>query len=218
MEYITIASVPTFAEITMPVDIITEYIRKGDDTSFNLWKFCVDQWGDNYYAFNPWNFFAETSDNTTEDEIEPEYETSLDSETDALLEAVAKDAVIDEDSDQIDPGDELDKELEESDIDISELSIENREMMILYAPYIGALKEFWTSMMIFTEDNSTVPNWESVSEGVMKYIAHVPKDRERLIRHIHRLNRGRLEAELLKPITNTVNAGMVLFDIQSTTF
>ncbi len=94
----------------------------------------------------------------------------------------------------------------------------NAEAVQSFASYIRALKEFWGSMIVFTEDNPTVPDWNSMLESITKYIAFVPVDRDRLIRHVQRLNRARMEAEALRPRTHGVQQGTALFDIRNHQF
>lgn len=194
--------VPTIAPEPIAVDVICDFLRKPDVLPVELWRYCAMQWIAADYAFDPEHYFTNepVADAVDEDVPEDDIDTVPESDADVVDDPVA---VIDEEDDEgADP-----------EPDTSVLSVEAREQIVLYTPYINALKRFWTDMMIFTEDVPVIKDWKSTVERVVKYVGFVPVDRARLIRHVQRLNNARIEAENLKNQTHTIQKGSALYQI-----
>ena len=206
----TTTPAPTIAPEPLAIDVIVEYLGKGDSLSADLWKYCTNQWETLYFAFDPENYFYELNQNAI---TEPDDEDG-DGVADSDPVDIENDPAAAVDIDDEDEGLAEMPETESQDT----LTPEQREQLAIYAPYIRALKEFWGSMIVFTEDNPTVPDWNSMLESITKYIAFVPVDRDRLIRHVQRLNSARMEAESLRPRTHGVQQGTALFDIRNHQF
>lgn len=183
---------PTIAPDAQPRDVIIDYLSRGDAVAVELWKYCADEWANKYYAFDPENYFREQAEPAVEPEIE-------------------SDDTDDGDSDETD-GPTFDLE-EDTGNGIMPLTPEIQEQLVLYGPLCVALKEFWTSMMIFTEDNPLVADWAGVVAAFEKFANFVPVDADRLIRHVRRMHQARLEAEAMRPKTFIVQQNTILHDM-----
>ena len=59
----TTTPAPTIAPEPLAIDVIVEYLGKGDSLSADLWKYCTNQWETLYFAFDPENYFYELNQN-----------------------------------------------------------------------------------------------------------------------------------------------------------
>lgn len=189
---------PTLMPDAQPVDVIVSFLQQDSDIPVELWKYCADEWQVGYYAFDPENYFREQGEPTVEEEIATDLDDS-DPESD-------DDEPITED------------EIEEEQLTDREITPEIQEQIVIHAPLIQALKEFWTSLMVFTTDNPTVTGWAKMCENMERFIAYQPVDRARLIRHVYRINLARQEAEALVPHTTGFATNTVLLDILNQKF
>lgn len=202
---------PTIAPEPMPVDVICEYLKKSDILSVELWKYCATQWSEGDFAFDPEHYFISEPTGLQEpgeEDAEALEGPDIDPDADPVDDPIA--TVTDDEEEAL-------AELPEGE-EPEKLSAEAREQIVLYAPYIRALKDFWTSMVIFTEDNPAVADWQAIVDRVNKYAAFVPVDRDRLIRHVQRLNSARIEAESLMPSVRVLQKGTALFEIRNSRF
>lgn len=194
---------PTISPEAKPVDTIVGFLQQEASTPVELWKYCADEWRANYYAFDPENFFLEQGEPAVEEEIpDPDLEDDGDDDEDTV------------DDDIVPDDDASSEEITESRV----ITPEIKEQMILYAPLCQALKEFWSELLVFTTDNPAVANWDKMCANMDRFIAFVPLDRDRLIRHVRRIDQARQEAQALLPHTTGFQTNTVLLDILNNKF